>query len=642
MVISSLAAGVAGSSAGHAYQVANLNRANWEKDNKIKQGQRFHQHGLLVTQARMFREDVRDLVRTASQQQHNLVLVGTLILGYAFRLLNAGMPTTAPQFMDKLYYICAAIAFLYLLLAVICALCSIQLSMKCERDMLTSTVRLPIEDMIGEVQEQGWEYTMAGFEHQSLATILRVPGLGRLMGKKPEIRYHGERPQDGQARASSAHAAASARAEDQVESAFPSSSPAILGSSSGRPEPSGFNFITIDVLKERCKAHRREFYAKEAEWTSISKYSPYFILWGMENLLYAEAYWHTAEMYEDGNTDGFIRMMFFLSVALFLCIVSNNYTSRTLSQISPAWAVLDVVVILAVAALCVFANLYGSYYDGWRWATGVAIELLYLCHLVKHVCQAMRLHRAFKARARQDHVEDELDGQRMLPRTFRTDSSSGPDTSSDDDSFRIQSRGAQHFLKPSTRSSELHRAVRWSIFASAVIVSVTWIAAGVHDWAGGPKNWRGCVNDPGNPLKCRDFYGEAVNRWLQAGPRDAQPQGGNRRLDAQAQGGHFESLATTWPRAASAPSAEQATPRSGSGLILVALNISGERKLVRHPGSTLIGDVVRLHQRSSLHLRGSSTVFDSQGVELGDDVPLMAVVQSGDAVTEGVLDLFIK
>jgi hypothetical protein len=395
-----------------------------------------------------------------------------------------------------------------------------------------------------------------------------------------------------------------------------------IGSSPSMTDPGGSNFVTIDVLKDRCKEHRREFSAKEEEWTSVSKHSPYFILCGLENLLYAEAYWHVAELYEDGQTDGYTRMMFFMGVALLLCLVSHTYTSRSLSHISSAWAVLDLALILAASACCVFANMQLGYW----WATGVAIELLYVCHLVKHVCQAVKLHLAFNARSRREQVEDDMD--QKLQRVARTDSLSESDVESGtlDNGCQIQSR-----------PRVLHRAMRSSVFASVAIVSVTWVAAGIHELICGPAAWRGCIYDPSDPERCEKFYAqvEGVNGWTQASDLKAQLQGGRRRLETQQRG-------LTGPRVASAPSAEQATPRSGSGLILVALNYSGERKLVRHLGSTLIGDLVKLHHRSSLQLGGSSTVFDSQGVELGDDVSLMAAVQSGGALTEGTLDLFIN
>lgn len=157
------------------------NRAAWSTDVSVKLAMHVQRQTLLLSQVGMFREDIWDLCGPAMTKQQNLMIVVTLILGMTVDCYTQGeLPeaeTEALPHQNLLYHISIGCSLVYLMLSLTFVIGANHLTWVCQRDMLTKVVRFPVVDLEEEiVQNRG---TVESFEHQSLSTMLRMPGLSR-------------------------------------------------------------------------------------------------------------------------------------------------------------------------------------------------------------------------------------------------------------------------------------------------------------------------------------------------------------------------------------------------------------------------------------------------------------------------------
>jgi len=97
------------------------------------------------------------------------------------------------------------------------------------------------------------------------------------------------------------------------------------------------------------------------------------------------------------------------------------------------------------------------------------------------------------------------------------------------------------------------------------------------------------------------------------------------------------------PGAIIATSTQDFWPSASSNkLIKVALNFQGKRKLVRHLGHTLVGDVLKLTQVAARTSR-PLVLVDRDGFEVGANVPLRTLAQQGSIGGEDdILELVVQ
>merc|ERR1719188_756035 len=90
--------------------------------------------------------------------------------------VNKPLPRETPLFLVTAYRQCVGSAFYYLVLAVLCGMAAIHMATRCQRDMLLTRVRLPVDDLLRSLKDSSFAETIEAFEHQGPRTIFRLPG----------------------------------------------------------------------------------------------------------------------------------------------------------------------------------------------------------------------------------------------------------------------------------------------------------------------------------------------------------------------------------------------------------------------------------------------------------------------------------
>jgi len=176
------AAGAAAGGAGTS--LYGYNREAWMTDVQVKQSRRLQKQQILLSQVEMFRDDIRDLIGAATTKQGNYIIVVTLILGMMSACYMEGPASDeVPEYLKTVYNLCVGSSLLHFISSLFCILGANWLATSCERDFLTTVVRLPIKDLECELEDAAFEESVEGFEHQGFSTILRLPGFSRVKRK---------------------------------------------------------------------------------------------------------------------------------------------------------------------------------------------------------------------------------------------------------------------------------------------------------------------------------------------------------------------------------------------------------------------------------------------------------------------------
>lgn len=276
-----LGAGVVGA----ANYLFGYNRSSWVVDVQVKQHRRFQKQEFLLSQAGMFRDDIRDLIGADTTRQNNLMLIVTLVLGMAgSSYCDSTFPDGAAEFVVTAYYLAVSSAIFYLLLSVAFVIGSNYLAVQCRRELLTNVVRLPILELGEEMSSTAFGGSIEAFEHQSAGTVFRVPGISRV------------------SRGS------------QVSHA---DSPDLTSMSKDGKEVVGIN---VEQMKARRERYLQSYRKKEREWVVLLRYSIIYCILGFCHFLQAYSYYSAAYYYSEAHNSWSTAMQQFL-LALLNCLI---------------------------------------------------------------------------------------------------------------------------------------------------------------------------------------------------------------------------------------------------------------------------------------------------------------------------------
>mmetsp|Transcript_116704 Transcript_116704/g.362604 ORF Transcript_116704/g.362604 Transcript_116704/m.362604 type:complete len:694 (-) Transcript_116704:5-2086(-) len=333
MVLLGLAAGgvVGGASSTFSY-----NREAWMTDVQVDQNRRYQCQQVRLSEAEMFREDIRDLAGAAVQKQNNCVIIATLILGMIAECwIEGSVPEGSAQFVVTAYMLCVGSSLLYMVLCVLCALLATNMATNCQKELLTTFVRLPAEELVAEIQAAAQAESSEAFEHQGVATMFRVPGFSRLA-----------RQTGGAADAGSLAGAEDLEAGSSTDSA---SEPGQVTSAA---------------------RHLAVFQLKEREWDVLEKYSMLFGALGMSHLLQAFGYYSAAKYYAGDHWASWIVQ--------FLAVAVDAIFARVYMKGSSCMAVVGLLLNVGGPIACAVAILHNEP----KWVDAVCIPLCFSCHLI--------------------------------------------------------------------------------------------------------------------------------------------------------------------------------------------------------------------------------------------------------------------
>mmetsp|Transcript_95306 Transcript_95306/g.308738 ORF Transcript_95306/g.308738 Transcript_95306/m.308738 type:complete len:854 (-) Transcript_95306:198-2759(-) len=431
MVLLGLAVGGAG--IGGVANMYKYNRDGWMTDVQVNQARRFQRQQVRLSQAEMFREDIRDLVGASVAKQNNYVLIATLILGMIAECFVEGpMPEGAAEFVTSAYMLCVGSSLLYLVLSVLCAVTATTLASNCQKDLLTTLVRLPVDEFVAEIDEAAPKESVEAFEHQCVTRMFRLPILGRLAGGQPDPYDPTQKAKEAKLAAEAKRTADAAAAQTRFGAAagaggrgrpsttssssdlrtaarypFPTSSgsgaaarlasqrssslpPAAAGmtrpedvrltdmrhsdarSVSGESSPGeeGSPLGLAENQAKKAERHMDVFIAKEREWDMMARCAFVFGAMGASHLLQAYGYYSAAKYYTGSYWASW--------VVQFLVVLVDAIFARAYMASFPMLGAVGAVLNILAPLACTLAIRFQQP----TWVDAVCIPLCFFCHLV--------------------------------------------------------------------------------------------------------------------------------------------------------------------------------------------------------------------------------------------------------------------
>lgn len=126
-------------------QLFGYNRENFMEDREQRLKKEFAERRFRVIQSDLWRRDVRSIVALTEKKMSILLLVNTLVLGFAVVLWTEGrLPESTPVWLTTGMQLAIAVAFLFLLVAIWLAMHAAVAAQSYQTRVLTQLVRLPI------------------------------------------------------------------------------------------------------------------------------------------------------------------------------------------------------------------------------------------------------------------------------------------------------------------------------------------------------------------------------------------------------------------------------------------------------------------------------------------------------------------
>jgi len=293
--------------------VYNYNRAGFFTDVFLSQCRRLAKNNIILSQAGMYREDVRNAVASAMQRQQNYILIATLVfsaIAASFSLQN--IPKGTPVFAAQLYTLCMATALFFELVSAVCAIAGNHLANDCQNQMLLNEVRLPIEALIRDTDAKAQQECVEAFEHQTAGRVFRAPFLSRARGQAPQ-------PLE-------------AESSEETEVG--------LDTSLHRP-------IDLEMMHAEREKFMQVFQDRAQEWNKLNQQSILFLGLGLSNLFQGWGFYFVAQSSEVGTH--------WNPAIQLLCVLADVCITWAHSQYLrvPLWAIIaEVILIVAGQALC--------------------------------------------------------------------------------------------------------------------------------------------------------------------------------------------------------------------------------------------------------------------------------------------------
>ncbi|CAJ1382625.1 unnamed protein product [Effrenium voratum] len=265
MEIGVAAAGVAAA----GLKLLGYNRSNFFQNLKLKQSRKFRRQQIITAQAELFRSDVQQVIGSSVTVQERLSVVSALMLVAATHAYGLSMPPETADFLEGLFYLNLSNSTLYFLLALFSSISASILARTSQKVLLNNCVRPPFEEMMAAVDEGEEEESAERFERQDASTLFRIPGSEALLRRFGSELLH--------------------RRQRFAEAA-------------------GQNSLQRLLLRQQNndEALQRLQYL----WDDLAAYTPYYLGWGLRNLLnaYAPGPWslRERELWEPVRSHGFV------------------------------------------------------------------------------------------------------------------------------------------------------------------------------------------------------------------------------------------------------------------------------------------------------------------------------------------------
>ncbi|CAE7495445.1 unnamed protein product [Symbiodinium natans] len=294
----------AAAAAAAGVHLAGYNRDNFFQNLHLSQARRFQKQQIVTSQADLFRADVEQAIGASTAVQDRLIVVSALLLGVSAHTFGFHISEHTTEFLNVLFYLTTSVSFLYFMLALFASICANVLARTCQKELLNHCVRPPFEDMMKAIDDAAANFSAENFERQGLSTLFRVPGVQRFTERKPT-----ERKGTGKSQA-------------------PPAADTFLSSDNSDIE----NSDSLEKLISQQVSNEHLLLEMKEEWDELATYTPYFLVWGLRNLLTSFGFFLLSHFYLDWKPYAFLGHLFYVILTLGLSVLCERLmaTSRAI------------------------------------------------------------------------------------------------------------------------------------------------------------------------------------------------------------------------------------------------------------------------------------------------------------------------
>ncbi|CAE8681473.1 unnamed protein product [Polarella glacialis] len=261
---------------------------------KMAQARLFHKQQLALSQAGLFRDDVREAIQAVTTVFRNEAIVCTLLVGvaggtYRGRMVPPGIGI--PTLVEQLYLLSLSTSIAYGVMGMLFALSGINMATECRKELLTTVMRLPIRDILREVEDAVVNESAETFESQELRQMFRAPLLDQMLkGRKSEQAVSDEvRPSD------IAQSKMMQSEHDKV----------------------------IVAVETQYNLVKNMFQEKERQWTALERVSGNFLFLSIAYTLNAFGGIAISEYYNHYDISYFVAHGFFIAIEAIIVYFAN-------------------------------------------------------------------------------------------------------------------------------------------------------------------------------------------------------------------------------------------------------------------------------------------------------------------------------
>ncbi|CAE8631774.1 unnamed protein product [Polarella glacialis] len=260
----------------------------------MAQARLFHKQQLAISQAGLFRDDVRELIQAVTTVFRNEAIVCTLLVGVAGGTYRGHMVPPGigiPTLVEQLYLLSLSTSIAYGVMGMLFALSGINMATECRKELLTTVMRLPIRDILREVEDAVVNESAETFESQEFRQMFRAPLLDQMLkGRKSEQAVSDEvRPSD------IAQSKMMQSEHDKV----------------------------IVAVETQYNLVKNMFQEKERQWTALERISGNFLFLSIAYTLNAFGGIAISEYYKHYDISFFVAHGFFITIEAIIVYFAN-------------------------------------------------------------------------------------------------------------------------------------------------------------------------------------------------------------------------------------------------------------------------------------------------------------------------------
>ncbi|CAK9101357.1 Uncharacterized protein SCF082_LOCUS47402, partial [Durusdinium trenchii] len=299
-------------------KLLNYNRSNFFENLKLQQSRKFRRQQIIAAQANLFRSDVQQVIGASVTVQERLTVVSTLMLVASTYSFGLWLPTESADFLTGLFYLSLSNSCVHFLLGLFSCISASILARTSQKVLLNNCVRPPFEEMIMAVDEGEHKESAEHFERQGVSALLRIPGAHFLESRfgRELLKLRGMRL-------------------------------------SGSSEAEEIGRTSMNRLLQRQRSNDEAMNRLQVLWDDLAMYAPYYLSWGVRNLLLAFAFRAMSFYYLDKDICVFLMQTF---IWIIMTLVLGALTDIVMPTTRIQTALEHLLILLCIGIILTDAH----------------------------------------------------------------------------------------------------------------------------------------------------------------------------------------------------------------------------------------------------------------------------------------------